>query len=336
MPFSTIGDLRQHLSATQNTSRLKSDLNTLVQEITTGEKSDLTEHLGLGQAELNGVNRQLAMLESYIQGNAQTSNMLSVMQSIFEHVDDERSAATEAFLKIDDASTSSQISNASSLGLAGFEAAVNALNTRYGDSSLFGGGDLQSSPLASSETMISELEALVTGLTSALDVTNVISGWFDDVGGGFETNGYLGDAAGYSTKRIDNNQSVSIDARADDHALRSVLKGLATAHFASSDVVNLSIDDQRDLLQTAATDLFGAGEAMASLQSRIGFVEERVEEASVRNLAEQTSYSIAKSELISADPFETATRLEAVQLQLETQYTLTSRLSGLSLTGYLR
>jgi len=46
MSISTIGDLRQHFLATQNTSRLKTDLNTLVEELTTGEKSNLTEHLG--------------------------------------------------------------------------------------------------------------------------------------------------------------------------------------------------------------------------------------------------------------------------------------------------
>jgi len=39
---------------------------------------------------------------------------------------------------------------------------------------------------------------------------------------------------------------------------------------------------------------------------------------------------------VNADPFETASTLQAVQLQLETHYAMTARLSRLSLAEYLR
>ncbi len=44
---------------------------------------------------------------------------------------------------------------------------------------------------------------------------------------------------------------------------------------------------------------------------------------------------IARTELIGADPYDTATEMEAVQGQLETLYTVTARLSRLSLADFL-
>jgi flagellar hook-associated protein 3 FlgL len=45
---------------------------------------------------------------------------------------------------------------------------------------------------------------------------------------------------------------------------------------------------------------------------------------------------MARSDIVSVDPFEVATELQNLQVQLETIYTITARLSGLSLTKYLR
>ena len=64
--------------------------------------------------------------------------------------------------------------------------------------------------------------------------------------------------------------------------------------------------------------------------------EARVEDAAARLSARGTALEIARNDMSAADPYETATKLQNVQLQLETHYTLTARLSRLSLTEYLR
>jgi flagellar hook-associated protein 3 FlgL len=45
---------------------------------------------------------------------------------------------------------------------------------------------------------------------------------------------------------------------------------------------------------------------------------------------------IARADLVAIDPFEAATRMEAAQTQLETLYSVTARLSRLSLVDFLR
>lgn len=336
MTISMIGDLRQHLLNTQSTTRLKTELNTLVQELTTGEKSDLTDHLGISQSSLSSLDRQLTMLEKYEQANTQTAQMLSTIQTVLNHTDEQRSNASTTLLTINNTSTPLQITRASEVARSSFEATVQSLNTRYGDRSLFGGSDVEGQPFASADVMLADLQTAVAGLTTATDISTAVDAWFDDTGGGFETVGYLGDSGGLIERPLDSNQNIAIEVRADDEAIRDTLKALAKGVLAGGNATNLDLLESRSLQQESAVGLLNSAEMMADLQARVGFIEGRVEEASVRNSAEQTSYGIARSEMVSADPFETATRLEAVQTQLETQYTLTARLSRLSLTEYLR
>ena len=56
----------------------------------------------------------------------------------------------------------------------------------------------------------------------------------------------------------------------------------------------------------------------------------------MRNGAETTSLQIARNGITAVDPYETASRLEATRQQLETLYTLTARISRLSLVDFLR
>ena len=46
--------------------------------------------------------------------------------------------------------------------------------------------------------------------------------------------------------------------------------------------------------------------------------------------------TLPATEIVAADPFDAATGLQAAEAQLEALYTLTARLSRLSLTEYLR
>lgn len=336
MSMSTIGDMRQFFLTSRNNTMLKTDLNTLVQELTTGQASDLTAHLGVSQTNLAGLDRQLDLLERFAQSNADVGQMLSTMQTVLSGVDAQRATASSALLTIDVGSSLTQIENTAHIARAGFQTTVQSLNTRYGDRTMFGGNDLDANPLSDPNEMLTELQTAVAGLTDPADVISAINTWFDAPGGGFETTGYQGDTSSIMTRPVDANQSVDINLRADDQAIRDTLKAFALGALAGDATLPLDIAARQMLQQQAGQDLLTVAVPLAGIQARLGYAEGQVEEASVRIATQQSSYGIARNELVSADPFETATRLQAVQQQLETQYTLTARLSRLSLTEYLR
>ncbi|MGR3292274.1 MAG: flagellin [Paracoccaceae bacterium] len=76
--------------------------------------------------------------------------------------------------------------------------------------------------------------------------------------------------------------------------------------------------------------------ALTILRANVGSAEARIEDATAQNSAEKFALEIARADITAIDPYQTATELEAVALQLETLYTLTVRLSRLSLSEYLR
>lgn len=336
MTLTTIGDMRQFFQQTRHNSMIKSDLNTLVEELTTGQASDLTEHLGPTQTRLSSIDRQLQMLDRFAQSNVESGQLLSTMQLALGKVEDHRSTAASALLTINEASTEAQVSDAGSIARSGFDATVHSMNMRFNDGAMFGGTDVDANPLAPAADMMNEIVTAVTGLTTATDITAAIDDWFDTPGGGFETLGYLGGTDGNIQRPVEAGQSIEIALRADDPAIRETLKAFAKGAIAGDTTIPLTIDTRHSLQREAAEDMFTVAGSLASVQGQIGFAEGQVEDATVRIAAQQSSYGIARNNLVYVDPFETASRLEAVQLQLETHYTLTARLSRLSLTEYLR
>lgn len=336
MSISMIGDLSQHFLTSRHNTALKTDLNTLVEELTTGQASDLTAHLGASQTKLAGLDRQLQMLGQFSQSNTETGQLLSTMQSALGNIEQHRATTSSALLTINESSSPSQISNAGLAARSGFEAVVQSLNMRSGDRSMFGGNDLDASPLLPANDMLGALQLAVTGLTEAADIEIAINTWFDASGGGFETDGYQGDTTGFMQRQIDGNQTVEIGFRADDKSIRDILKAFALGAIAGDTSITLSADTRRTLQRQSGEDLLSVAAPLTGAQARLGYAEGQVEEAAVRNSAKESSYGIARNDLASVNPFDTAIRLQAVQLQLETHYTLTARLSRLSLTEYLR
>lgn len=336
MPVSSIGDIRQHLVTSRNISDSKTELATLVEELTTGVVSDLTSHLGAGQTQLAGIDRQLSMIAQFSQSNVQTGQTLSTMQLALANIEEHRASTSEALLIVNETSFMSQIEVAGSGALAAFESAVQSLNMRSNERSMFGGNDLETNPLASADEILEALKLATAGLTEAGDISLAIDDWFDAPGGGFETVGYQGDSVAFLQRPLSMGQSVEIGIRADDDVLRDTLKAFATAAIAGDAQSTLNVETRGTLQFQSGEDLLSVGSSLAGLQGRLGHIESQVEEASVRNASLESSYGIARNTFVSADPFETATRLQEVQIQLETQYSLTARLSRLSLTEYLR
>ncbi len=79
----------------------------------------------------------------------------------------------------------------------------------------------------------------------------------------------------------------------------------------------------------------GPQSPLIEMRAHVGSVEAHVEQASARNAAETSALEIARSDMISADPYDTASALEAVTTQMETLYTLTARLSRLNFADYM-
>lgn len=334
MPIVSVGNMSQHFVSMRNGGNIKTELSRLAESLSTGRVTDITAELAGETTRLAGISYSLSQIEGYLQSATETGLMLSSMQTVLGQVDATRSQTSSQLLLLNDSSTISQVDESGRAARDSFGSIVDTLNTRIADRSVMTGTAVDQPALASAEDMLSDIRLAVGAATDQATITATVEAWFDDPAGGFVTMGYLGDSGPVLNRRISDTKSYEVDARADDPAIREVLKAAALAAI-SDELPNLNAATKSDLLQDAGQRLFGAATGLVSMQSRIGFVEAEVEQTQVELNAQKTTLQISKNNLISADPFDTASRLQSVQLQLETHYNVTARLSRISLLDYI-
>ncbi|MEM9971194.1 MAG: flagellin, partial [Pseudomonadota bacterium] len=217
-----------------------------------------------------------------------------------------------------------------------FGSVVAALNTSLAGRALFGGIDVDRAPLAEAEDMLTALSAAVAAETTAAGVEAAVDAWFDTPGGGFETVGYQGSTNDLAPFTLGPNDTTSFAIRADNPVLRDVMKTYAMAALVDAGTLAGDLGEQATLLNTAGERMADANTALGALRGELGVVEGRVETALARSNAEIAALELAETELIEADPFQTATQLQAAEIRLETLFAITARLSRLSLLNYIQ
>lgn len=335
MTFTSVGDRSLQFNTMRATTQIKTRLSILTEEMGSGLAHDLTGHLRGDTARLADVDHRLNLITGFSSTATEAGQTLTAMQTTLQGVESTRSQLAAQLVALPSSAMPNHISNAIGSGRGAFDNIIRAMNTTLGNRSLFAGAATDTIPLAEPDAMIASLSAAVAGSVTANDVQTAINTWFDSPTGGFATMGYLGDTGPALTRRIDTDTSVQLDGRADDPAIKALLKAAATAAMAGDSGLTLTDTVKSDLLRGAGLALLSAAQPLVNIQARLGIAEQTVEETTVRHSAQKTAYGIMRNDLVSADPYDTAAELQQVQKQLETHYTLTARLSRLSLVEYI-
>jgi flagellar hook-associated protein 3 FlgL len=82
--------------------------------------------------------------------------------------------------------------------------------------------------------------------------------------------------------------------------------------------------------------MLAARESLLSLRSSIGVSQNTVERARAERTSERDTLDLARSRIVATDPLEAASTYQAMQVQLEAIYTVTSRLADLRFTNFMR
>jgi flagellar hook-associated protein 3 FlgL len=334
MNITSLGDLAQiHLLRRQNAD-LKSEVTRLSTEVTTGQTANVGQHLAGDVSALAGIDSALARLGSFTRAANEAAFFTGAMQTALSAVQDMATGLAPAFLSTATAGNAGSVLAAAHEGRQSFETAVSLYNTRLGDRAIFGGVETARAPLADPDVLLSAMEAAVAGAVSAADVEAALDGWFASPTG-FAATGYLGGQA-LAGLPVAPGQSATIDVTAADPAVKETLKAFGMAALVDRGLFAGAPQAQAGLLRRAGERLLEGQNSLALLGGRLGTIEGQIETARVRNGAETTALQIARAELLSVDPYEAATRLQAAQGQLESLYAITARLSRLNLVDFLR
>lgn len=335
MTMTSIGDLAQSLMLRSRSAQLKRDLVTLTDELSSGQTSDIAKRLGGEFSHLADITRSLRHLDGFAVATGEVGLFAGTGQTSLGRLQDITAGLGTALIRIDPSSLGVSRNQAVLQARAGLDDAMGALNANAGGRHLFAGTATDRPPLASPDTLLAGLKSALTGAVTVADIRQAANHWFDDPAG-FQATVYRGSDQALAPVRIGPSEAVTQSLRADDPLFRDVLRDTALAALASDPDLGLDATGQSALLRASGEALISAQDRIAGLRADLGFAEARIEEVATRNAAARTGLEYARGELIAADPYDTATRLQDVQFRLESLYAVTVRNSQLSLLRFLK
>nr|WP_325250184.1 flagellin [Amylibacter sp.] len=144
---------------------------------------------------------------------------------------------------------------------------------------------------------------------------------------------YLGDTTGTPSARIDDDVALNYGIRADDPAFTAIFDALNTV--LTTDLNALSDADFETMRENVTTSLNDGITGLTSLAAGLGNNQNILETKINDQNSRLNIYNNAIAGIETADPEETALRLNQLLNQLEVSYQVTSRLNGMSLLNYL-
>lgn len=329
-----LGDLSRLLQQQSQYTQLRRSLETSGQELATGRKADLNTTFAGDFSPLAGIESSLTRLRSYEVAGKEAETMASVMQNALDTIVTITTTSGTGIAIASQGNGATFVNAGSQDAEQALESIIAALNTQVGERSIFAGQQTDQPAIASIDTLLTDVTAAVSGQTTASGVLATIDAWFD-IGGGFDTQGYLG---GPALAEIPVGQGVSVDlgVTAADERIRALLASFVAGTIVNDAAIGLSSSEQVDLLSSVGLRLASGSSDVVDVQADIGAKQAQIEYATLSRESEISALELSRAELVAADPFEAATRFEAAQSQLEAFYTVTARLSSLSLVNFIR
>ncbi len=336
MSYVSVGDMAHQFLLRQHSTKLKTDLNRLALELSSGVVGDVAKTVAGDFTPLAGIELSLANLETYKTSTNEAASFTQAAQDSLGLLQDLSESLSSALLTAGNSGHATLITTTATDSRQKFRAAVSALNTQVAGRSLLSGTATDKPAMASPQVILASLQTAIAGQTTAAGIQSAVNAWFDTPGGGYDTVAYLGSSDSLSPFQIGPGQQASMNATASDQAIRDNLKGFAMAALVAEGALAGDVEEQRKLLLSAGEGLLSSQQGVGELRAAVGSAQGLIENAATQNQAESASLNIARNNIVSADPYKTASDLESVQSSLEMLYTLTARISRLSLVNFLK
>lgn len=327
----SIGDLAQSFVLRHRNSDLKQQMARLAQELTTGQVADVRQALKGNYSYLTEVERNLEVLSGYKMVTTEASIFAGDIQTTLGRFQEVGEQLANSLVVGAIGATSGGTAEEAK---AAVDTMVGVLNTRSAGRSIFGGSATDRPPTATSAVLLSELKTAMAGATTPSDMFTAAEAWFNSPTG-YDLAFYQGGSTSLSNVRLSDTEQVAFDIRATDPDLKKTLLFASLAAVADDPVFGLDERQITEVFNQAGTSLLGARDSLTSLRAKVGVLEAQIDGSATRNAAEISAMEYEKSALLKVDPYEAATKLEEVQFQLQSIYSVTVRMSQLSLANFL-
>lgn len=136
--------------------------------------------------------------------------------------------------------------------------------------------------------------------------------------------------------QIGEGQRLDYGMRAENDQIVAVLRAQALAAVVAGGALAGNQTERMALLGTAGDRLLAAKEGILDLRASVGSLQETVERSKAERVSERETLDLARTRIVATDPLESASAYQMLQQQLESIYTVTSRLANLRFLNFMR
>ena len=332
----SFGNLANTLTLRQANVAAKTSLSTLVSELTTGISNDIPAHLAGDTSRLGHVEARLRIVAAHGRSATEAADRANQMQIVLDNMQSGARLTATGLLAAASTATGQSIAAATSQAKEQLSSAINQLNSKIAGQYIFSGTRVDTPPLVGADDLIDAVHAAIGAPTDIDAVIAAVTAFFDAPpgNGGFSDVIYQG-SMDASSAAIAADQSISFGTNAASPEIREMLKGMTLLALATEAPYSDSLPVQTRLVEAAGHVLIGADAEIASLRGKIGTVEAMINHAQARNAGENTALQHLRNDLIGIDQYEAASAIAETETRLSAIYSLTAKLSRLSLAAYL-
>ncbi|MEP1776467.1 MAG: flagellar hook-associated family protein [Nitratireductor sp.] len=329
--------------------RMQSELVSGQKEAQSGKVADVGLALGIRTGQAVSLARDVGRLQTIVDSNTLVASRLAATQDSLSRISEAGStflsALTAAISGDSDPATTRQA------GRVMGEALTGIVNSSFNGEHLFAGvntdvrplADYRADPPSAAKTAFDAAFLAHFGSAQSDPAAVAIDGpaitaFLDGpaaaefLGAGWETNWSNATDRGIST-RISLNETVETSVSANIDGIRKLAMAAAIVDDLFSSALNEGALEA--VAKTASHLVTEAMGDIAQVQAATGFTEQRIENASERLSMQVDIFNGFLNDMQGVDPFEAATRVNALITQIETSYALTARIQQLSLTRLL-
>ncbi len=323
---------------------LQSKLSNAEAEVSTGQFADPVESLGsqLGLYEtLEGQSANLANIQS---SNTIVQSTLSASQEALTQIASDAQTFVNAVMTAQSSGDVSSLPAQAQSLLASF---TSLLNSTSGNAYVFGGTNSTVKPVADysqgaraataaafqTAFGMSQSDPQVSTIPAA-SMQTFLTGAFANLFQGADWSTNWSQASSTRTSALISPANVVTTSVT---ANESAFQDLANAYTSIADLAigNLGATTQQAVLSNALSLAGAAQQAITGLQTTLGISQSQITNANSQMQTQASLIDNWVSKLGAVDPYQAASTLTNLTTQLETAYSLTNRISKLSLVNYL-
>lgn len=327
--------------------RMQAELVKVEKEVVSGRVADAGLHLGARSGQSFSLERDIGRLKGIIDSNGLLSSRLEATQVGMQEISDTAQTFLSNMTAAASGSVQPEIALAEArktiIGMAG------VLNSSMNGENIFAGINTDVTPF---EDFFADGSAARTAMEDAFqthfgfahtdpEANDILPDEFTDFLDNVIEPQFMG--AGWSnwsnatdetiTARITLSDTTNASVSANIEGVRRLAMSAATVAVFFEGPLNESA--RTAVLQHSASQAGQSAALIAQVQAETGIVEQRVTTASERLSMQVDIFENKNSDLVGVDPYDASTRVSNLLAQIETAYTLTSRIRQLSLVRFM-